>query len=72
MTRVIVTNSLLDGLAESGAAKTGESAPLTIAEMADAVDGITVPAGSISITQNDTYDVTGFASAVVSVPTPGT
>lgn len=73
MAKVLITENLLDGLADSIAAKSGESAPLTIAEMADAVDAITVPAGSISITQNDTYDVTGFASAVVAVPpTPPT
>ena len=40
MTRVIITQSKLDDLADSIAAKSGETAPMTLAEMKDAVDGI--------------------------------
>ena len=35
------------------------------------VDEIVVPTGSKNITENGTYDVTAFASAVVNVPTGG-
>lgn len=69
MTRVIITQSLLDGLADSIAAKSGESAPMTISDMADAVDGILVPSGTIKINSNGTgIDVTQYASADVAVP----
>ena len=41
MSKVSITTTLLDDLADAIAAKTGESTPLSIADMTDAVDGIT-------------------------------
>ena len=43
MTKVAITKSLLDDLAASISAKTGETLPLTIAEMTDAVDDMPTP-----------------------------
>lgn len=40
-------------------------------ELSGGGGGIT-PTGSLSITSNDTYDVTQYAEAVVDVPNPST
>ena len=40
MSKVSITRSLLDDLAMSISAKSGEPAPMTLPEMKDAVDGI--------------------------------
>lgn len=68
MTQVLITTSLLDDLADAIAEKTGESTPLTIAEMTDAVEDITLPSGSINISTNGSHDVTDYETAVVAVP----
>ena len=70
MTKVLITTSLLDDLADAIAAKSGESTPLTIAEMTDAVDDITLPSGSVNISTNGSHDVAAYETAVVSVPAP--
>lgn len=67
MAKVLVTDTLLDNLANTISEKSGVSTPMTIAEMNNAVDGITLPSGSISINSNDTYDVTSYETAIVSV-----
>ena len=68
MTKVLITTSLLDDLADAIAAKSGESTPMTIAEMQDAVEGITMPtlqasksytvsaSGSVTISPDSNYD----------------
>lgn len=43
MSKVLITQSLLDDLADAIAAKSGESTPLTIAEMTEAVEDIPAP-----------------------------
>mgnify|MGYP007012509842 CR=1 FL=1 len=52
--QVIVTKSKLDALATSIANKSGESLPMTIAEMKTAVDGITT-GGVVVIDSNDSH-----------------
>ena len=42
MTKVLITTSLLDDLADAIAVKSGENTPMTIAEMTDAVEGISI------------------------------
>lgn len=75
--KVIVTRDKLDALADSISAKSGESLPMTIAQMKNAVDRIDISGGgitptgtkNISITQNGTTteDVTAYANAEISV-----
>lgn len=56
--KVVVTRSKLDLLADSVSAKSGESLPLTIGEMKVAVDGIVlnsqiIGAGELDVDEND-------------------
>ena len=46
MSKVAITKELLDDLADAVSAKTGESVPLTIEDMTDAVEAITLRTGS--------------------------
>ena len=72
MAQVLITDTKLDNLAQTVSNKSGVALPLTIDEMATAVAGISTegitPTGTISITQNGTYDVTNYASAQVILP----
>ncbi len=68
--KVAITKSLLDDLAASISAKTGETLPLTIAEMTDAVKDITLPSGSVSISTNGSHNVAAYETVVVAVPAP--
>ena len=72
MTKVAITQSLLDDLADAIALKSGENTPMTIAEMTNAVDEITLPSGSVNISSNGTHNVTAYETAVVAVPTGST
>lgn len=71
MSKVLITKSKLDILATSIAAKSGETLPMTLAEMKTAVDGIETggitPTGTITITSNGQTDVTQYATADVQV-----
>lgn len=76
MSKVSITRSLLDDLAMSISAKSGEAVPLTLTEMKDAVDDIQVGSTtieSLSVTENGTYTAQSghaYSPVTVSVPTP--
>ena len=70
MAKVLVSESNLTNIANAIRTKNGSSNTYTPAQMATAIENISTgitPTGSISITENDTYDVTNYASAVVNV-----
>lgn len=72
MSKVLVNDTDLSGIANAIRQKSGGSTLYKPSEMAAAVaaiptGGIT-PTGTISITQNGTVDVTQYASASVNVP----
>lgn len=75
MSKVSITRSLLDDLAMSISAKSGEPVPLTLTEMKDAVDGISggdITVESLSVTSNGTYTApTGKAYSPVTVSVSG-
>ena len=71
MSKVMITESYLEDIADAIRVKNGSSDTYKPSEMSGAIEdipgGIT-PTGTISITSNGTVDVTQYASAAVSVP----
>ena len=72
---VFVDRQKIDILANAIADKSGESVPMTLAEMKDAVDDIQIgtTVESLSVTQNGTYTApsgTAYSPVTVAVPTP--
>lgn len=61
MSRVSITRSLLDDLAMSISAKSGEAVPLTLTEMKDAVDSIQIGGSPTLQTKTKTYTPTESA-----------
>lgn len=61
MSKVSITRSLLDDLAMSISAKSGEAVPLTLTEMKDAVDGIQTGGSPTLQTKTKTYTPTESA-----------
>ena len=57
MSKVAVTKSLLDDLADAVAGKTGESTPLSISDMIDALDAVTSRTGADLSVSGDTVTV---------------
>ena len=74
MSNVFIDKTKIDNLANAISAKSGESVPMTLTEMTQAVDGIETgggggggitPSGNIDITSAGVTDVTNYATATV-------
>ena len=71
MSKVLVTESSLSGIAAAIREKNGTQNTYKPGQMAAAIQAIptgTTPSGTVNITQNGTVDVTDYASADVAVP----
>ena len=71
MSNVFVDKTKIDNLANAISVKSGESVPMTLTEMTQAVDGIDTsgggitPSGNIDISSAGVTDVTNYATATV-------
>lgn len=65
MAKVLITDTLLNNLADSISAKTGESTPMTISEMTDAVDDLEIPVSQSS----KSYTVSASGNQTISPDT---
>lgn len=70
MAKVIVSKSKLDNIADAVANVSGAQTPLTLDDVVTEVCGLTKVEGTITINVNGSIDVTQYAEADVSVPTP--
>lgn len=72
--RGLVSKSKIDAIKSAIRAKGAGSASMTLDQMATAIGTIgggSTPTGTISITENGTYDVAAYASAAVNVSSSG-
>lgn len=67
MSKVLVTDTYLKNIGNSIRTKNGTETTYKPSEMAAAIADLPEPSGSIEISENGTFNVTDYASAVVNV-----
>ena len=72
MAKYLITDTLLDNLADSISTKSGVPTPMTIAEMTDAVDDIPTGGGGASNVVTGTFTTTSTSGVQASVSIPYT
>lgn len=65
MSKVMVSSSKLENICDAIRANTGGSSLLTLDDAVTEIGGMVVPAGSLAISADGTYDVSAYAQAVV-------